>query len=1219
MEPPGAAKTAWAFRRLAGMLADVEPRVSSPVLVGRSGQLSALDTALTEAGRGHPSTVMVGGEAGVGKSRLVTEFAGRAQGTGVRVLTGGCLELGADSLPFAPFTSVLRELVHDLGAAGVAGLLPGGGTRELARLLPEFGEPAGPGDAGEARARLFEQVLLVLEHLADAGPVVLVIEDMHWADRSTRDLLAFLIRNQLSLDGVLIVVTYRSDDLHRTHPLRPLLAELDRIGWVTRMDLGRLSRQDTGQLAAQIIGREPGHDLLAAVYGRTEGNPLFVEALLGDGELGSGLPESLHDLLMTGVRRLPEETQEVVRVASAGGDRTGHGLLTAVTGLDGAALARALRPAVAANVLLTDSDGYLFRHALIREAVHDELLPGERSQVHSRFAEVIAADPALVAPGQAPGEQARHWYAAHDTPRALVGAWQAAGQAGRALAYAEQLAMLSRVLELWEQVPDAARRVGADHGAVLEEAVQAAELAGEDDRGVMLAQAALREIDAAAEPVRAALLLQTCGHLKYHLGRADYLEDLRAAVALVPAEPPSPARARVLESLAHYTLHVAGGWDDPELRAAAEEAVATARQTGDAAAEAAALNTLACAEPIGGNVERVRALLAQARALAAQAGAYQPLLGAAITESDMLEGAGLHELAATVAREGLATAREHGLARTYGAVLACNVAEPLVSLGQWDEAGEIIERALQLFPPRLNRTYLRRLAGDIALARGDLAAAARSVALIRSVLDDTRHQDQYHLPLIRLEAELRLAQGAPAEAVSLAAGALDRPCGPRFTWPLLVAGARACAAAASDGAQAAAVLGRLNTEAGKLAAEGLAQQAHRATFTAEAERANRALAGGEPGGTRASWDQAAQAWEAVGQPYPLAMALLRSAEAVLSAGDRDGGTTRLRRAAELAQRLGARPLSDDIAWLARRARISIGDEAQEPEPERLGLTAREFEVLRLVAAGRSNREIAGELFISAKTASVHVSNILAKLGVTSRGEAAAAAHRLRLFDAFPAGSLAGGRPRPGAGRNLRTFRPRYREISRSAFLPRRVNRRRAHDAGLSALVSTTANAAGGIVTVSCVIATPGLDAASIPVPGCPSGSRTVPRPRFAAIRSRPRRTRSQRPSSSKSACTRSSRGSVSSGRARRSAISSRYQARMPRCGSRSRSVQSSLERRKVCLSWGSGMSAGPQPWPWNSALRPWATASASQGSVWSVKYCHGVSAPHSSPMKSMGV
>jgi ATP/maltotriose-dependent transcriptional regulator MalT len=1010
------------------MLADVKPRVSSPVLVGRSGQLSALDTALAGAGRGSPSAVMVGGEAGVGKTRLLSEFAERSRGAGARVLIGGCLELGAEGLPFAPFTSVLRGLVRDLGAAGVAELLPGGATRELARLLPEFGEPAGPDDAGEARARLFEQMLMLLDHLAEAGPVVLVIEDMHWADRSTRDLLAFLIRNQPTLDGVLIMVTYRSDDLHRAHPLRPLLAELNRIGWVTRMDLARLTRRGTGQLVAQITGREPGDDLLAAVYRRTEGNPLFVEALLGDGELGSGLPESLHDLLVASVRRLPEETQEVIRVASAGGERTGHGLLTAVTGLDGAALARALRPAVAANVLLTDSDGYVFRHALIREAMHDELLPGERGQLHSRFAEAIRADPALVMPGRALGEQSYHWHAAHDTTRALISAWQAAGQASHALAYAEQLAMLSRVLELWEQVPDAAQRIGTDHGAVLEDAVRAAELAGEDDRGIMLAQTALREIDAAAEPVRAALLLETRGRLKYHLGRADYAEDLRAAVRLVPADPPSPARAQVLESLAHRTLYVHGGWADPELRSAAEEAVVIARQVGDAATQAAALVTLACAEPIGGNVERIRALLAQARAIASQARAYQPLLGAAITESDMLEDAGLHELAATVAREGLTAAREHGLARTYGAVLACNLAEPLASLGRWEEAGDVIERALQLSPPQVNRTYLWRLAGDIALARGDLAAAAESVASIRAVLDNTRYHDQYHLPLARLETELLLALSRPAEALSTVEDALDRfdmlP-SPRHAWPLLVAGAQACAAAAAarDGAviaKAAAIRGRLRTEASKLAVEGLTQQAHQLTFAAEAGRA--ALAGAEPGelppsgDMRAAWDEAAQAWEAAGQPYPLAVALLRSAEAALSAGDRDDGTARLRRTAALAQRLGARPLSDDIALLARRARISLDNpaddadaqaapgragHAQIPEPERPGLTAREFEVLRLVAAGRSNREIASELFISVKTASVHVSNILGKLSVTSRGEAAAAAHRLRLFDSFP--------------------------------------------------------------------------------------------------------------------------------------------------------------------------------------------------------------------------
>src|SRR5690348_14440632 len=187
------------------MLACVGPQLSSPALVGRSVQLAALEGALAEAAGGRPSAIMVGGEAGVGKSRLVREFAERSRGTGARVLIGGCLELGAESLPFAPFTSVLRELVRDLGAAGVAELLPGGAARELARLLPEFGEPAGSQDAGEARARLFEQMLILFERLAEAGLLVLVIEDMHWADQSTRDLLAFLVRNQPSAGGVLIV------------------------------------------------------------------------------------------------------------------------------------------------------------------------------------------------------------------------------------------------------------------------------------------------------------------------------------------------------------------------------------------------------------------------------------------------------------------------------------------------------------------------------------------------------------------------------------------------------------------------------------------------------------------------------------------------------------------------------------------------------------------------------------------------------------------------------------------------------------------------------------------------------------------------------------------------------------------------------------------------------------------------------------------------------
>src|SRR6202035_3333173 len=281
----------------------------APVLVGRDEQMAALDAALDSVRQGGPAAVLLGGEAGVGKSRLVSEFGQAATAAGARVLTGGCLELGTDGLPFAPFTAVLRDLVHELGADAVAAMLPGRTTRGLARLLPELGEPDPDPtwDPGEARARLFEEVLSALDHLARHSPVVLVIEDAHWAARSSRALLTFLIGNQRAISGLLIIVTFRSDELHRTHPLRPLLAALDRIAWVERIDLPRLTRYDTGELGVRILGRQPASDLADALYHRSEGNPLFVEALLCcDGEVSRELPESLRDLLLESVRRLPE-------------------------------------------------------------------------------------------------------------------------------------------------------------------------------------------------------------------------------------------------------------------------------------------------------------------------------------------------------------------------------------------------------------------------------------------------------------------------------------------------------------------------------------------------------------------------------------------------------------------------------------------------------------------------------------------------------------------------------------------------------------------------------------------------------------------------------------------------------------------------------------------------------------------------------------------------
>jgi DNA-binding CsgD family transcriptional regulator/tetratricopeptide (TPR) repeat protein len=996
---------------------DMAARGTSPVLVGRAEQLAMLEAALLSPGRDGPSVVLIGGEAGVGKSRLVREFAARAQAAGARVLAGGCVELGTDGLPFAPFTAMLRGLVRDLGADSVAGLLPGGITGDFARLVPEFyaadGGDAGRTDEALARARLFEQVLALLERLADGRPVALVVEDAHWADRSTRDLLAFLVSRQQVLDGVLIVVTYRSDELHRTHPLRPLVAELGRLGWVERLDLPRLDRRHADELVTRILGREPEPSLADAVFQRTDGNPLFVEELLCDCDngLSAMLPASLRDLLLIAVQRLPEPAQEVLRAASVGGERSGHALLAAVTRLPDDVLSRALRPAVEANVLTADADGYAFRHDLIREATVDDVLPGDRTRLHTRFAEALEADPGLVPPGRAAIEQAYHWYAAHDIVRALVSSWRAAAEAGRALAHAEQLTLLGRVLELWGTVPDAEQRIGASHLSVLERAAAAATTAGERERAAAFATAALAEVDPAAEPARAALLLEARSVLRRH----DYQDDLRAALDLVPAGVADSARARVLVSMAKRGFERTG----TEAAEAIDEALDLARRAGDAVAEASALVELALLESRDGEDDAALRTLGLARSLADRAGAYDQLLQAVINESHVLEGMGEHERAADVARRGIASAEAAGVARTRGAFLAINVSEPLVSLGRWDEAVELIEHGLALAPPFPHyRAALRQLAGEVALRRGDLAGAREAITAARGALGTApfRWAGQYLLPQAVLEVELSVAEGRPDDALAEAADALGRLdlALPRYAWPLLTAAARAAAVAARAtpalATSAADLLAGALSRAGQLPAHGPVQQADRLTFRAEALRAEAQRAGeasraadAARAGTMPAFDDAAAAWERVAQPYPRAAALLRAAEAALACGHRGAAAERLRAAAELACGLGARPLAAEIEELGRKARIRPADQgARAAAATPLGLTSREFEVLSLVADGRSNPEIAARLFISVKTASVHVSNILAKLGVASRGEAAAAAHRLRLFDAAPA-------------------------------------------------------------------------------------------------------------------------------------------------------------------------------------------------------------------------
>jgi DNA-binding CsgD family transcriptional regulator len=986
--------------------------------------MAALKAALEAVRQGEPAAVLIGGEAGMGKTRLIGEFTAATRAAGVRVLTGACLELGADGLPYSPFTAMLRELVREAGPDEIAALLAGSGraARELARLLPELtadrasgtlGEaatgagagsdayPAGMTTAGEARAHLFEGFLTLLERLAAQRPLVLIIEDVHWADRSSRDLLAFLIGYQRAVGNLLIVVTFRSDELHRTHPLRPLLAELARIDWVDRTELPPLTRGQAEELAAVVRGQPPERGLADAIYERAQGNPLFTEELLACSDGCDLVPDSLADLLLQAVRRLPEDTQEVLRVASAGSGVTSDALLAQVTGRDADKLIAAIRPAVAANVLATSADGYSFRHALIQEAVHADLLPGEHSAVHTRFARAIDADPALVPPGRADIEKAHHWYSAHNTTGALAGSWQASVQASNAVAHAERLMLLDRVLELWEQVPDAAARIGADHVRVLEQAADAARDAGEPQRGLSYVELALTDLDAATEPVRFAMLLRQRFSFRKELGTASSEADLRRALALVPEDVSRAARTELLLAAAHCGVDT----DGPQYRLWATDALRLARAEGNLDAEVQALVNLAMVEAGSGQLaasdsEPFR-LLAEARQVSQRARAYHPTVKLMIAETHLLCGAGEFERAALAARRGIAEAERHGLARTGGAFLAINLAEPLWYLGQWDEAVEVTGRALDLAPPPRTRVGLWGVSGAISLARGDAATAARRATASRAVLADCGYDDQHHLPLAQLDVDVALAAKGPAAAVAVASAAFQQydvsRSSPRYAWPLLVSAA--LAATQAPGEDAAALLDRLRALAEKLDVRGPVQRAWQLSYAALDPGADLETMLGpgtaadprtaEVSGRLPVAEAAVTAWEAVGQPYEAAIALTRAARIALAGRAGRDAAALLRRAAPIAQRLGASPLAGQIADLSRRAGT---DDADDP-----GLTSRELEVLRLVAAGQSNREIATALVISPKTASVHVSNILAKLGAATRTEAAVKAHELGLI------------------------------------------------------------------------------------------------------------------------------------------------------------------------------------------------------------------------------
>ncbi|WP_323181704.1 AAA family ATPase [Streptomyces sp. NBC_01408] len=1004
------------------MLGGVETRSVSPVFVGRADELAALTDALTRAARQEPQALLIGGEAGVGKTRLTEEFLCEADRHGAVVAVGGCVEIGAEGLPFAPFSTALRTLHRQL--PGELAAAAAGQEDELARILPELGDtPRGPHDE-ESTARLFELTARMLERLATDRTVVLVLEDLHWADTSTRHLLSYLFRT-LASGRLVVVATYRADDVHRRHPLRPLLAELDRLRTVQRIELPRFNRAEVRRQLAGILASQPEEDFVDSVFDRSDGNAFFVEELVASRENGcrAGLTESLRDLLLVRVEVLPDAAQRVVRIVAEGGSTVEYPLLRAVAGLTEDELIEALRAAVGANILLAtpDGDGYRFRHSLVREAVSDDLLPGERSRVNRRYAEAMEADDILIRAEERIIRLASYWYYANDPAKALPAVLAASVAARRRHAYSEQLRLLERAMDLWESAPEEVREslrpadytevyppCGCDPATtplrrldLLAEATVAARYGGERERALKITKMALRLLEEDPDPLRAAWFWTERSRLVSSLARGDGWEEIAKAQELVRGLPPSQVHAEVLVRAASWgMLHNPGRGS----LAAAERAVEYARMLGAEDIELNARITagalLTDAGDAEGGLSEMHAVKDRATALG-----LTVLAGRAhINLTSQLESMGRSREAVELAEQGAELVGKSRLFDTE-AWLRGNLADSLYSLGRWDEAAEAARRTLLVGQSASPRGSASARIAYLALARGELAEAAQQLTAAHAHFGTHETQPQHRLPLFRLAVGVAAGEGRIADvrteiAKAVAFGfALGQH---RYAWPLLLAAASAEAdarglPAAEAGREAA--LDLLRTAARPLATPVPVWTAHSEFLRAELLRA-------EARDTVADWTAVEEAIRPLERPYLLARARYRLAEALLAAGaDRESAAALLREAHATADRLGARRLREDLALLAQRARLPLAAADEPPAPpvpgtdpaEALGLTSRERDVLRLVAAGNTNRQIAGELFISPKTASVHVSNILAKLGVSGRGEAAALAHRLRLF------------------------------------------------------------------------------------------------------------------------------------------------------------------------------------------------------------------------------
>jgi DNA-binding CsgD family transcriptional regulator len=943
-------------------------------------------------------TGLVSGDAGIGKSRLVGEAVKIAERDGFTVLSGQCAEIG-DSVPYLPFADAFRTAPPRIEKAIKA-------RPVLSRLLPDGDGQAQEADwAGLTRQQMFGAVLSLLSELAADGPVLLVIEDLHWADATTRHLVTFLAR-MLHRERVAIIGTYRTDDLHRRHPLRGVIAELLRLPMVALVELGPLPAAALAEILSNV--RSAPYPLSAATLNslveRAEGNAYYAEELLTASSCTEGdLPTGLAALLLSRVERVSDAAQQVLRAAAVAGGGAEDDLVRAASGLTDDAYEEALREAAGHQLLAAGGlNGYKFRHALLREAVYADLMPGERTRLHARLASLLADVPGAAA------ELAHHSMASHDIPGAFAASIRAAAEAERLGAPAEAHRHYDLALELWVRVEAAERLAGMARGKLGLKSALAAGASGDVPRAVHLLRRIRDRVSVEREPGEDAELRCRVGErLAYHLLQgenakwsAEALDVAQATVGETADEPPTWYRARAMATYA-IALMAEHRYDDAwDWVGRAREA---ARAAGSASVEADALVTNGQLALRAGRSGEAIGMFTAAIEQAGAAGSVGVRLRAAYQlAAEHLSRGELAE-AASVAHHGVEWAEAEGLGLApFGLDLQHLHFQAHFADGHWDHGQELADG----FPVRVTRqaeALLSAMALFVDVARGNPVVAERRTWL------EPFWDDVFVAYIARgILAEHALWQGDCERALAEAEAAIDADAWPAHSPSVIRVTAIALAARADRAAQLRA--------AGDVAGAAAEAAAGAALLDVAREGASypdrpKGVLGPEGSGwlarceaeyARLTEANSPAAWERVlaefgpGYVYETARTQWRLAEALVEDGRRDEAVGVWRAARDTASRLGAAPLGAALDDLARRARL-------DPENGRRGghdrtsplaaLTDREREVLSLLARGMSNREIGTELFITPKTASVHVSNILGKLGAASRTEAAAIAYR----------------------------------------------------------------------------------------------------------------------------------------------------------------------------------------------------------------------------------